>query len=625
MMLRAEPMAWVDIVLDKPTAPSMCEVIAATEVFEPDRARDPEFGDWNEVSSAGAVVRELHARIRSYGPYLPDPDMNDTTAAERAAQFPALAGELDGRVNAWLEAAKPEIERLAAVEQERAALYDLRQAVSLLPSSMDLELWQSGETARRSCAPVIMCGHPGDVAAFLDCAGDARLQGHFPHEAGLAVVRGLVGPGELEGMSRQGRQYGLRVLDIPTWLNGSPGECVEQISGRIAELDRESRGIRDHLASLSTDNRMAGTRWLIERRDWLENVLEQAHQGRNFVHIGGWVPRHRYEELVTALKRAGKPFLIRLDDGQSHGSSPTMLNNPSWVRNFELLVTGFGTPDINEVDPSMVLAVVTPLMFGYMFGDVGQGLLLTLAGWLLGRRLPWIRLLVPAGISAVAFGFLYGSVFSMEGWIPALWLHPMEEPLIVLGAPLIFGALMMLLSLVFGCVEARWRAKTRQWLASNVPLICCYLAPLVWLASPRLGAALLGVAFAALLFLPGAERRAFTRRVSRLPGAFLELLEQWVQLMINTLSFARLGAFSLAHAGLSMALVSLSEIPDSAAGAVAVLVVGNLVITALEGLVVSIQTTRLVMFEFFRRFFEGTGRRFQPLTLGGHPGGGEGT
>ena len=57
--------------------------------------------------------------------------------------------------------------------------------------------------------------------------------------------------------------------------------------------------------------------------------------------------------------------------------------------------------------------------------------------------------------------------------------------------------------------------------------------------------------------------------------------------------------------------------PDPTTGAAVVLVIGNIVIIALEGLVVSIQTTRLVLFEFFTRFLRVSGRRFRPLPAPG--------
>jgi V/A-type H+-transporting ATPase subunit I len=92
-----------------------------------------------------------------------------------------------------------------------------------------------------------------------------------------------------------------------------------------------------------------------------------------------------------------------------------------------------------------------------------------------------------------------------------------------------------------------------------------------------------------------------------------ELLERGAQVLINTLSFARVGAFALAHAGLSSAIVALMHASDSIVVRGLVLVAGNLVVLVLEALIVSIQTTRLVLFEFFARFLVAEGRIFHPL------------
>ena len=87
-----------------------------------------------------------------------------------------------------------------------------------------------------------------------------------------------------------------------------------------------------------------------------------------------------------------------------------------------------------------------------------------------------------------------------------------------------------------------------------------------------------------------------------------------LQLLVNTVSFVRVGAFALAHAGLCAAVIGLADGMQSLAGKSVVLVLGNLLIIVLEGLVVSIQTTRLVLFEFFIRFLRSSARSFKPLS-----------
>jgi V/A-type H+-transporting ATPase subunit I len=96
-------------------------------------------------------------------------------------------------------------------------------------------------------------------------------------------------------------------------------------------------------------------------------------------------------------------------------------------------------------------------------------------------------------------------------------------------------------------------------------------------------------------------------------AAAAEFVESALQLIVNTVSFVRIGAFALAHAGLSMAVVGLSDATESVVITAIVLVLGNVLIIGLEGLVVSIQTTRLVLFEFFIRFLHAEGRPFRPL------------
>ena len=103
--------------------------------------------------------------------------------------------------------------------------------------------------------------------------------------------------------------------------------------------------------------------------------------------------------------------------------------------------------------------------------------------------------------------------------------------------------------------------------------------------------------------------------MERSPMALLSglgnLLQSSFELLLNTLSFVRVGAFALAHAALESAVLGLADAVNPVA-AVVVIVVGNLAVIVVEGVVVSIQTTRLVLFEFFIHFFQGEGREFRP-------------
>ena len=264
-------------------------------------------------------------------------------------------------------------------------------------------------------------------------------------------------------------------------------------------------------------------------------------------------------------------------------------------------------PGGDEADPSVLLAIAVPLMFGYMFGDVGQGLAIAAAGFALRNRFPVARLFVAGGLSAAVFGVLFGSVFSLHA-IPALWIDPLDAPLTILAVPLAGGAVLLTMGLALNALEAWWRGEIRAWLATDAGYLTAYLGILAGFLDVR-GFVVAGAG--ALVFCLGHALHA--RRPGAALAAAAELAERLMQILINTLSFARVGAFALAHAGLSSAIVALMDATDNLALKAFVLIAGNVVVLALETMVVAIQTTRLVLFEFFTRFLTAGGRVFRPL------------
>ncbi len=217
------------------------------------------------------------------------------------------------------------------------------------------------------------------------------------------------------------------------------------------------------------------------------------------------------------------------------------------------------------------------------------------------------------------FGFAFGSVFASEQIIPALWLHPMSDPLTLLGVPVVFGFLFITTGMLLAGIQAHWHAHPKSWWLEELPVIVIYCAALpMMLWSWRAGTlvALSGVFwYVAARAVSGVRDHSLSAAAGRSVKGLLELLEALAQLLINTISFARLGAFALAHAGLSSAVITLADMTESWWAKGPILILGNALVIALEGLVVSIQTTRLVMFEFFRRFYSGEGSGFKPLTL----------
>jgi V/A-type H+-transporting ATPase subunit I len=290
-------------------------------------------------------------------------------------------------------------------------------------------------------------------------------------------------------------------------------------------------------------------------------------------------------------------------------NAPLVLRNPGWARAFEVFARMLGMPGRHESDPSQLLAVIASSIFGFMFGDVGQGAVVCLAGLVLGRRIQLTRILVPGGIMAIVFGVLFGSVFCREDIIPALWIRPMAEPVTVLLAAIVAGMAIIGLGLLLDAVQMHWRGEGRRWWTHRGGLLATYAGLLI---SPLRAEGLLMAAFGAAWFIFGVAALVRQERLMTVVGAAAEFIEETLRLLVNTLSFARIGAFALAHAGLSVAIIEIAT-ASGRLGYWIVLVLGNVLVIILEGAVVSIQTTRLMLFEFFIRFLTGAGREFRPL------------
>ena len=337
-----------------------------------------------------------------------------------------------------------------------------------------------------------------------------------------------------------------------------------------------------------------------------EQPVGTMPNGAIYARITGWTSDA--EVLAACLERCHASAVVHFPKAPQELQPPLILSNPSWVRPFEIFARLVGMPGRFTADPSGLLVVVAPILFGYMFGDVIQGLALVVIGLALQRRWPMLRLLVAGGFSAMVFGLVFGAAGGIHGALSALWVDPLNDPLPVLLVPIAFGGALLTLGLALTGLEAYWRGRLGTWLRGDAGFLTLYVGVLLALLHPA----------GWVLVIMGLGIQIFgslwqERRIGAVFASIGELLEKLVQISINTLSFVRVGAFALAHAGLSSALASMVTGVQCTACYVLSLVVGNALIIVIEVLVASIQTTRLVLFEFFTRFLETTGREFRPL------------
>lgn len=617
-------MIWVDVLVDRDQVQDAVRQLAQARIIELrpyDRGKPP-----FEIAHDPRILQQLlqlQDRVDQYQAYLPQPRPDAANGEPATAQPPTgkVLPELRASIENWLQQAQPLIGELENTGTESERLQLLAKCIDAVgEENLDLEYFRTPPAdSNVRYVPIVVLGKSGDEA-FFSRSGDRSMFQSFvvQKDPEQVVFIGFADSEAISDIEQTGHARGAKFARVPDLIGGPPPAARQQVQKLIEENQQKTERLRDGLRSLDEQLGFGERLWLLQRHIWMQQVLEESLIGTRFVWLGGWIVASRYSEMVELLEKSGISFLINRDETSDHGEPPIQLLNPAWVRMFEIFARGFGMPSRNEIDPSPLLAVTTPLMFGYMFGDIGQGLIIVAAGLLLRRRYEITGLLVPAGLASMVFGVLFGSIFGNEHLLPALWLHPMEHPMTLLLAPLVFGFLFIVTGMALAGIQAHWARGGRQWWRHELPVMAMYVSVVLALWNIRLAlgiAAMAALSYLFFIWLDAYRQFGAVRGSGQIVAALFELLETLVQLIINTISFARLGAFALAHAGLNSAVITLGEIPSSKWLGIIILVLGNLLVIALEGLVVSIQTTRLVMFEFFRRFYSGGGRSFRPLAL----------
>jgi V/A-type H+-transporting ATPase subunit I len=421
------------------------------------------------------------------------------------------------------------------------------------------------------------------------------------------------------------------VTELETTADAESGEAAEALRRlRATGVDAPEPALAG--AAHSPDELEARRRAdLLAGEVQLESRSLAAARRGPFAVLVGWCPRTEIDSLRIRLepRAAGVVELPK----PPFAEPPTLLRTHRGARAFRPLVETYGTGRYEDIDPTPFAAISFVLMFGMMFADAGHGLLLAAAGLALrlsrNSRLARLRQnwLLPfaGGLVAAVFGFAYGEFFGPTGVVPVVWLRPLQNPLQLLFAGVLVGAVLLAVSHLIGTVN-RWReggVGEALYSSSGVAGTLVFgglggLALAVWIHSWAVFiSALVPVGAGLVLMFIGFFGRAGGGGIG-VVEATVELFNSVMRLGANSISFARLAAFGIAHASIG-ALVWNGATAMFAAGlwfvAVPVFLIGNALAFVLELVVVSIQALRLTYYELFSRIYAGEGRPFDPWHL----------
>ena len=353
----------------------------------------------------------------------------------------------------------------------------------------------------------------------------------------------------------------------------------------------------------------------------------------NFVLVG-WVPEFKIKEISEKLDKISRvEYFVESGDELLKFSPPTKLKNKNIFSPFEFFVSTYGLPKYSDIDPTSFVAITYTIIFGIMFADVGQGLLLALFGLFLSKikKIDLGKIMTTCGISSSAFGFIFGSVFGFEEALNSVYniinfkpIRVMESPMKIIISSIFIGIFCLILAMCANIYSLMKKNNILEAILSHSGACGIVLySSLILLLLGNLGVMSINPIILELIIISSLififlkeliENKVYKREKINwgdyIISQFFELFEIILGYFTNTISFIRIGVFIFVHAGMMMVVFSLANMTGQY---LLTVILGNLFVTCFEALLVGMQVMRLQFCELFGRFFEGGGREFKPI------------
>ena len=411
----------------------------------------------------------------------------------------------------------------------------------------------------------------------------------------------------------------ISVADVEKKLSETEASLAK-INKEIDEINSQYRDVVDNIS------------YSLDYTKKSEELKNQMAHGADYFYMSGWVPEGELGSFEDLSHKYENTLITKKDVENVKEKPPTRLKNNSLVRPFEFMVNMYGAPNYDEIDPTPFFAITYMLLYGLMFGDVGQGLVFVALGyWLSKKNATFGSLIKRIGFSATFFGFMYGSVFGIETLIPALLIKPFDNIMTVLIASVAFGVGLMVISFIIGIYNKVHLQKNieegifgKEGLA-GLMMMTSFIIIILSIVNigpiPRyLGLALLVLSIIMIVFKQPIARKILGEsklydgaKADYYVESSFSIIEALLSVFSNLVSFTRVGAFAINHVGLFMAFEVMAKLAGGGLGGIIILILGNMLIIGLEGMIVGIQGLRLEFYEMFSKYYEGNGRLFRPI------------
>lgn len=431
-------------------------------------------------------------------------------------------------------------------------------------------------------------------------------------------------------------------IHIPEFVHGSCELAEKEIQNESDSAKQYSQDLQNRIDKTISENMEELTRIysIAKKLNSVYAMQKYIVKLGDKLNVHGFVPKRDLDNFKNTFESIdGVKLEVLPATSDVRLEPPTRLKNSWFARPFRMFVEMYGVPRYNDVDPTLLVAISYTLLFGIMFGDLGQGIILSLVGLVAEKKfnLKLGGVGVRLGISSAIFGVFFGSFFGNEEILSEYFkgfsffnaMSP-ENTMTLLMAAIGLGIVLILISMTFNIVLNFKKKNIGEAILSQNGL--CGVTFYVAVIGAALGM-LTGMHFVnifyililivlplILMFLKEPLIRKLEEHGEMFPNGFgaffvegfFELFEVVLSFITNTMSFLRVGGFVLSHAGMMLVVYTLAEMVGGF-GEIIVLILGNVFVMCLEGLIVGIQVLRLEFYEMFSRYYEGNGIPFKTI------------
>jgi len=437
------------------------------------------------------------------------------------------------------------------------------------------------------------------------------------------------------------------LTDINNQLEETGREFLELQSLTFSE----DHSIRENPEIETIQSNLTSLQGMTMKVDILLEAEKNMAQCDTIIYFEAWILKKQCSKVEEGINEiTNGRCVIEQEKPKPEDNVPNVIkHHPRFFEGFESLTFSLGYPRKGEINPTYLIALTFPFLFGIMFADVGQGLILFIGGILLLikrsrvdiNRVGEIQrgllrsagIILLCGISAMFFGYLFGEFFGPSGILHPVLLFeigpfkfggfdPMHEPLTLLRFTILIGVSFITLGLILRVINHIKRREVAYFFVSICWIWFLLGGFFMWVYWGGISQITVWFGeglqmFLVLVIAPLIIILIVMTKVENLMEGIDFTIEVFIESLGHTLSFCRLAALFLTHTALNAMFLELGGVENGHFPLVSIplIVVGTILSLSIEGLLVMIHCLRLHWIELLPKFYSAKGTLFKPIKI----------